>query len=131
MEMGVKAEYTPPGGPKRNGRVEPRIALMAEGAKAGWMEFPLRLPDIEFPGKAHNWHAIWPKAFACMTDITAQAHAADKRSPWEKFYGKVSSIPLLPFMMPGNRHRVAPRANKMQSKGERVFLLLSSTIRRQ
>ena len=129
MELSVKAEYTPPGGPKRNGRVERRLALIAEGAKAGWVEFPLRFPDIKFPGKANNWQAIWPEAFAWMADrlnITAQApHAADKRSPWEKFYGKVSPIPLLPFMMPGNRHRVAPRANKMQSKGERIFYLNS------
>ena len=128
MKLGVKAEHTPPGGSKRTARVERRIALMAEGAKANWVEFPLRFPDIEFPGKANNWQAIWPEAFAWMSDrlnITAQAHAADKRSPWEKFYGKVSSIPLLPFMMPGNRHRVAPRANKMQSKGERIFYLNS------
>ena len=35
-ELGVKTEFTPPSGPKRNGRVERRLALIAEGAKAGW-----------------------------------------------------------------------------------------------
>ena len=51
--------------------------------------------------------------------LNITAHAGDKRCPREKFYGKVPSIPLYPFMMPGRRHR--PRDNKMQSKGEICF----------
>ena len=35
--------------------------------------------------------------------------------------GRNTTIVRSNYMMPGNRHRVTPRANKMQSKGERVF----------
>ena len=88
LEWGVKAEYTPFGGPKRNGKVERKVALVAEGAKAAWLSFPIRFPDVTFPAKALSYNAVWTEAFAYMADrlnITASAHAADKRCPWEKF----------------------------------------------
>lgn len=108
VDLGVKPEFTPPDGAKRNGRVERKLALIAEGAKAAWLEFPHRFPDIEFPAKALDWHAVWAEAFSWMNDrinMTAQTQVKDKRCPWEKMYGKPPPFPLVPFMMPGNRTR--------------------------
>ena len=62
-ELGVAVEYTPVDGAKRNGRVERKLALIAEGARAAWLEFPRHFPDLEFPAKANSWHQIWPEAF--------------------------------------------------------------------
>ena len=52
--LGVAVEYTPVDGAKRNGRVERKLALIAEGARAAWLEFPRHFPDLEFPAKANS-----------------------------------------------------------------------------
>ena len=125
-ELGVAVEYTPVDGAKRNGRVERKLALIAEGARAAWLEFPRHFPDLEFPAKANSWHQIWPEAFTWMNDClntTAQAHTPDKLSPYERLYKKRPNNRLLPFMMPGFRHH--NRKNKAESKGERCFFLNS------
>ena len=125
-ELGVAVEYTPVDGVKRNGRVERKLALIAEGARAAWLEFPRHFPDLEFPAKANSWHQIWPEAFTWMNDClntTAQAHTPDKLSPFEGLYKKRPTNRLLPFMMPGFRHH--NRKNKAESKGERCFFLNS------
>ena len=125
-ELGVAVEYTPVDGAKRNGRVERKLALIAEGARAAWLEFPRHFPDLEFPAKANSWHQIWPEAFTWMNDClntTAQAHTPDKLSPYERLYKKRPNNRLLPFMMPGFRHY--NRKNKAESKGERCFFLNS------
>ena len=125
-ELGVAVEYTPVDGAKRNGRVERKLALIAEGARAAWLEFPRHFPDLEFPAKANSWHQIWPEAFTWMNDClntTAQAHTPDKLSPYERLYKKRPTNRLLPFMMPGFRHH--NRKNKAESKGERCFFLNS------
>ena len=123
--LGIAVEYTPVDGAKRNGRVERKLALIAEGAKAAWLEFPWHFPDLEVPNKALvEWTAIWPETFTWMNDclnMTAQAHIPDKLCPWEKLYiTRATSLPL-PFVMPGFRHR--NRKNKTESKGERYFYL--------
>ena len=125
-ELGVPVEYTPVDGAKRNGRVERKLALIAEGARAAWLELPRHFPDLEFPAKANSWHQIWPEAFTWMNDClntTAQAHTPDKISPYERLYKKRPTNRLLPFMMPGCRHH--NRKNKAESKGERCFFLNS------
>ncbi|CAB1119977.1 unnamed protein product [Ectocarpus sp. CCAP 1310/34] len=123
-ELGVAVEFTPVDGAKRNGRAERKIALVVEGGKAAWLEFPRLFPDLEFPRKAMAWTTIWPKALAWMNDtlnMTAQAHTPDKLCPWEKLYKRRATTLPLPFMMPGFRHR--NRKNKTESKGERCFYL--------
>ena len=125
-ELGVAAEYTPVDGAKRNDRVERKLALIAEGARAAWLEFPRHFPDLEFPAKANSWHQIWPEAFTWMNDClntTVQVHTPDKLSPYERLYKKRPTNRLLPFMMPGVRHH--NRKNKAESKGERCFFLNS------
>ena len=125
VDLGIKAELTPVDGAKRNGRVERRIALVAEAAKAAFREFPKLFPDLEFPARALNWTAIWPEAFTWATDsINLQAQLTDKpdmRCPSVKLLGRRPTNLVLPFMMPGFRHRIRP--NKMESKGERCFYL--------
>ena len=125
-ELGVAVEYTLVDGAKRNGRVERKLALIAEGTRAAWLEFPRHFPDLEFPAKANSWHQIWPEAFTWMNDClntTSQAHTPDKLSPYERLYKKHPTNRLLPFMMPGFRHH--NRKNKAESKGERCFFLNS------
>ena len=122
----MAVEYTPVDGAKRNGRVERKLALIAEGARAAWLEFPRHFPDLEFPAKANSWHQSWPEAFTWMNDClntTAQVHTPDKLSPCERLYKKRPTNRLLPFMMPGFRHH--NRKNKAESKGERCFSLNS------
>ena len=125
-ELGVAVEYTPVDGAKRNDRVERKLALIAEGARAAWLEFPRHFPDLEFPAKANSWHQIWPEAFTWMNgclNTTVQVHTPDKLSPYERLYKKRPTNRLLPFMMPDFRHH--NRKNKAESKGERCFFLNS------
>ena len=123
-ELGITIEYTPIDGAKRNGRVERKLALVAEGAKAAWLKFPRHFPDLEFPNKTLWWIAIWPEAIAWMNDclnMTAQAYMPDNLCPWENLYKRrATSLPLL-FMMPGFHRR--NRKNKTKSKDKRCFCL--------
>ena len=128
-KLGVAVEYKPVDGAKRNGRVERKLALIAEGPRAARLEFPHHFPDLEFPEKANSWHQIWPEAFTWMSgclNTTAQAHTPDKLSPYERLYKKRPTNRLLPFMMPGFHHH--NRKNKTESKGERCFFLISGNI---
>ncbi|CAB1114769.1 unnamed protein product [Ectocarpus sp. CCAP 1310/34] len=121
-ELNITRELTAVDGPKSNGRVERRIALVMEGGKASFLEFPKSFPGVTFPTKAPSFRAIWPEAFAWMNDslnIAAEVSKEDKRCPEVKLYGRRRIRVLLPFMMPGFRHRHRP--SKMHSKGERCF----------
>lgn len=51
----------------------------------------------------------------------AQAHTSNKLSPYERFFKKRQTDPLLPFMMPGFRHH--SRKDKAESNGGRCFFL--------
>ena len=124
-ELNIKRELTPVDGAKRNGRVERKLALITEGARAAWLEFPRHFPDLQFPRKALIWDKIWPEAFSWIKDYTNISARVDNKPdmpcPWEKLYGRQPSSLVLPFMMPGFRH--ANRKTKMNSKGERCFYL--------
>ena len=67
-EMNIKRELTPVDDAKRNGRVERKLALITEGARAAWLEFPRHFPDLQFPRTALIWDKIWPEAFSWMND---------------------------------------------------------------
>ena len=126
VDLGIGRELTAVDAPQSNGRVERRIALVSEGAKAAFVEFPKQFPDITFPARTKSYAAIWPEAFTWMNDclnITAAVHKDDKRCPEEKLYGKRRVQQAWPFMMPGFRHRNRP--TKMHDKGERCFYLNS------
>ena len=91
--LGIARELTVVDGPKSNGRVERRIALVSEGAKAAFVEFPNQFPGITFPARTKSYAAIWPEAVTWMNDclnITAAEHKDDKRCPEEKLYSKRS-----------------------------------------
>ena len=124
-EPNIKRELTPVDGAKRDGRVERKLALITEGARAAWLEFPRHFPDLQFPRKASIWDKIWPEAFSWMNDcINISARVDDKPDilcPWEKLYGRRPTSLVLLFMMPGFRH--ANRKTKMHSKRKRCFYL--------
>ena len=127
VDLDIERELTAADGPKSNGCVERRIALVSEGgkAKAAFVEFPNQFPEITFPACIKAYAAIWPEAFTWMNDclnITAAVHKDDKRCP-EKLYGKRRVQQAWPFMMQGFRHR--NRHTKMRDKGERCFCLNS------
>ena len=124
-ELNIKRELTPADGTKRNGRVERKLALITEGARAAWLEFPRHFADLPFPRKALICDKIWPEAFSWMSDYTnISARVDDKPDmvcPWEKMDGRRPISLVLPFMMAGFRH--ANRKTKIHSKGERCFYL--------
>ena len=110
----MAVEYTPVDGTKRNGRVERKLTLIAEGARVAWLEFPHHFPGLEFPAKANSWHQIWPEAFTWMNEClntTAQAHTPDKLSPYERLYKKRPTNRLLPFMLPGPTRSYVPQVS--------------------
>ena len=105
---GIRREFTSVDGPRRNGRVERRIALVKEGARAAWLEFPRLFPDVRLPSRAMHYSAVWPEAWIWMSEhinITSRGDCPDKRCPEEKLYGKSLRKQLLPFLMPGHRTR--------------------------
>ena len=108
VQYGIRREFTSVDGPKRNGRVERRIALVKEGARAAWLEFPRLFPDVQFPSRAMHYSAVWPEAWTWMSEninITSRVDSPDKRCPEEKLYGKRLRKQLLPFLIPGHRTR--------------------------
>ena len=126
VDLSIARELTAVDGPKSNGRVEGRIALVSEGAKAAFVKFSNQFPDIIFPARTKSYAATWLEAFTWMNDrrnITAAVHKDDKRCPEEMLYGKRRVKQAWPFMMPGFRHRNRP--TKMRDKGERCFYLNS------
>ena len=62
-ELGIAVDYTPVDGAKCNGRVERKLALIAEEAKAARLESPWHFQDLDFPSKVLEWTAIRPEAF--------------------------------------------------------------------
>ena len=127
MGLGIARELTAIDGPKSNGRVEQRIALVSDGANAAFVESPNQFPVITFPARTKSYAAIWPEAFTWMNDclnITAAVHKDDKHCPEEKLYGKRRVKQTWPFMMPGFRHH-RNRPTKMHDKRERCFYLNS------
>ena len=119
-----RREFSSVDGPKRNGRVERRIALVKEGARAAWLGFPRPFPDVRFPSRAMHYSAVWPEAWTWMSeniDITSRMDSPDKRCPEEKLYGKRLRKQLLPFLMPG--HRTRGSGPKWAGKADPCFYL--------
>ena len=81
IELGIAVEYTPVDGAKRNDHVEKKLALIAEGAKTAWLEFPRHSKDLEFTKKGIEWTVIWPKAFTWMNDYINTTHFPDLEFP--------------------------------------------------
>ena len=108
VQYGIRHEFTSVDGPKRNGHVERRIALVKEGARAAWLWFPRLFPDVRFPSRAMLYSAVWPEAWTWMSEninITSRVDGPDKRCPEEKLCGKRLRKQLLPFLMSGHRTR--------------------------
>ena len=106
LQYGIRREFTFVDGPKRNGRVERRIALVKEGARATWLGFPRLFPDVRFPSRVVHYSTVWPEAWTWMSEninITLRVDSPDKRCPEEKLYSKRLCKQLLPFLMPGYR----------------------------
>ena len=59
---GIRREFTSVDGPKRNGRVKRRIALVKKGARAAWLGFPRLFPDVRLPSRAMHYSAVWSEA---------------------------------------------------------------------
>eukprot|EP00752_Nemacystus_decipiens_P015776 g14086.t1 len=125
VEQGSTLELTSVDGPKSNGQVERRIALVMEGARAAWLGFKTLFPGIIFPPLAYSYQNIWPESVRWMSNahnMCAEVTKDDKRSPELKIYGKRVTSLVLPFMCPGFRHD-PQRDNKLASEGERCFYL--------
>ena len=108
VQYGIRREFTSVDGPKRNGRVERRIALIKEGARAAWLGFPRLFPDVRFPSRAMHYSGVWPEEWTWMSEninITSRVDSPDMRCPEENLYGKRLRKQLLPFLMPGYRTR--------------------------
>ena len=121
---GIRREFTSVDGPKRNGRVERRIALVKEGARAASLWFLRLFPDVRLPSRAMHYSAVWPEAWTWMSEninITSHVDGPDKRCPKEKLYGKCLRKQLLPFLMPG--HGTRGSGPKWASKADSCFYL--------
>ena len=124
VQYGIRREFTSVDGPKRNGRVERRIALVKEGARAAWLGFPRLFPDVRFPSRTKHYSAVWPEAWSWMSEninITSRVDRPDKRCPEEKLYGKRLRKQLLPFLIPG--HRTRGSGPKWAGKADPCFYL--------
>ena len=124
VQYGIRREFTSVDGPKRNGRVERRIALVKEGARAAWLGIPRLFPDVRFPSRAMHYSAVWPKTWTWMSEninITSRVDSPAMRCPEKKLYGKRLRKQLLPFLMPG--HRTRGSGPKWAGKTDSCFYL--------
>ena len=106
VQYGIRREFTSVDGSKRNGRMERRIVLVKEGARAAWLGLPRLFPNVRFPSRAMHYSAVWPGAWTWMSEninITSCVDSPGMRCPEEKLYGKRLRKQLLPFLMPGDR----------------------------
>ena len=78
VKYGIRLKFTSVDGPKRNGRVERRIALVKEGTRAAWLGFPRLFPDVRFPSRAMHYSA--PEASTSLRAWTVRTRGARKRS---------------------------------------------------
>jgi len=88
----IRPEYTSVDGSKRNGRVERKLALVAEGGMAAFLEFQLMFEGVEIPAKALDYGRMWLEAWTSMCDafnIMARVdEKPDMTSSFEKFHGR-------------------------------------------
>ena len=64
----IRRQFTSVDGPKRNGWVERKLTLVAEGGHAAFLEFQTMFDGVEFPTKALNYEHSWPEAWTWMCD---------------------------------------------------------------
>ena len=124
VQYGIRREFTSVDGPKRNGRVERRIALVKEGTRAAWLEFRRLFPDVRFPSRAMHYSAVWPKAWTWMSaniNIISRVDSPDKKCPEDKLHGKRLRKQLLPILMPG--HCTRGSGPKWAGKADPFFYL--------
>ena len=124
VQYGIRREFTSVDGPKHNGCVERRIALVKEGARAAWLGFPRLFPNVRFPSRAMHYSGVWPEAWTWMSgniNITSRVDGPDKRFPEEKLYGKRLRKQLLLFLMSG--HRTRGSGPKWAGKADPCFYL--------
>ncbi|CAB1103486.1 unnamed protein product [Ectocarpus sp. CCAP 1310/34] len=111
-----------------NGKVERRIGPIREGGRATVEEAVHLFPDIQFPTKALTLDAIYPEAFAWMSDCIKVLAQLDQkphmRCPNKLPYHKRPLRAPLPFLMPVFHH--ARRSSKIEAKAKRCFYLNSS-----
>ena len=135
-DTNVRREYTSVDGPKRNGGVERKLALVAEGGMAAlvaeggmaaFLKFQLTFDGVEFLAKALDYGPSRPEAWTWMCDALNTMARVDEKPAmmctFEKFHGRPHRGLVLPYMMPG-RHKVK-RAVKLEPKGEPCFYLSS------
>ena len=124
-ELNIRRELTPVDGAKRNGRVERKLALITEGARAAWLEFPRHVSGLQFPRKALIWDKIWPEAFSWMNgciNISARVDGKpDMQCLWEKLYYRRPTS--LVFAIYDARLPSRQPEDQMHSRGERCFYL--------
>ena len=88
----IRPEYTSVDGSKRNGRVERKLALVAEGGMAAFLGFQLVFEGVDIPVKALDYGRTWPEAWTWMCDaFTIMARVDEKpdmTSSFEKFHGR-------------------------------------------
>ena len=56
-------EYTSVHCPKRNGRVQRKLAFVAQGRISAILEFQLMFEGVEFSAKALDYGRMWPEAW--------------------------------------------------------------------
>ena len=92
FDNNIRREYTSVDGLKRNGRVERKLALVAEGGMAAFPEFQLMFEGVEFPAKALDYGRTWPEAWTCMCDafniIVRVDDKPDMTCSFERFHGR-------------------------------------------
>ena len=88
----IRREYMPVDGPKRDGGVERKLALVAERGIAAFLEFQLMLEAVEFPVKTLDFARTWPDASTWMCDALNIRVRVDEAPGMmcyiEKFHGR-------------------------------------------
>ena len=94
-ETNICHEYTSVDGSKRNGRVERRLALVAEEGMATFLEFQLMFDGAGFPAKALDYGRTWPEAWTWMCNaLNIMARVDEKPAMmcyFQKFHGSHAS----------------------------------------
>ena len=124
VQYGIRREFTSVDGPKRNGRVERRIALVKKGARAARLGFPRLFPNVRFPSRAMHYSTVWPEAWTWMSEninITSRVDSPDMRCPEGETVRQTLALQLLPFLVPG--HRTRGSGPKWAGKADPCFYL--------
>ena len=64
----IRREFTPIDGPKRNGRVERWLVLVAGGGISAFLEFQTMFEGVQVSATALNYDRMWPETWMWMCD---------------------------------------------------------------